>query len=67
MPGDEEAENFFLRGQASVLVPVGNVRQLVVVGFRIILLKHAKQAVLAGFGVALRFLRPVHRLIEHFN
>ena len=29
------------------------------------LLEHAKQAVLARFGVALRFLRLLHRLVEH--
>ena len=65
MAADEEAEDFFFRGEAGVLVPVGNVRQLVVVRFSVFLLEDAKQAVLAGFGVALGFLRLLHGFVEH--
>ena len=58
MPGDEETENFFLVGQAHVLVPVGRVGQtVVVVAVRFFLLEDAEQAVLARLRVALRFLR----------
>ena len=65
MAGDEKAENFFLGGEARVLVPVRNVGQFVVVRFGIFLLKDAEQAMLAGFRVALRFLRLLHGLVEH--
>ena len=64
MAADEEAENFFFGGEARVLVPVGNVGQFVVVRLGLFLLKHAKQAVLAGFGVALGFLRLLHGFVE---
>ena len=33
--------------------------------FRVFLLKHAEQAMLAGFGVTLRFLRLFHGLVEY--
>ena len=64
MAADEEAEDFFFGGEAGVLVPVGDVGQFVVVRFGVFLLEDAKQAMLAGFGVALGFLRLLHGLVE---
>ena len=65
MPGDEESENFFFGLKARVLVPVGDIGQFVVARRCFFLLEDAKQAVLAGFGVALGFLRLLHGLVEH--
>ena len=63
--GDEEAENLLLRREPSVLIPVRYVGQLMIVSFSMVFLENAEQPVLAGLGVALHFLRLLHRFIQY--
>ena len=66
MAGDEEAENLFFVLQTGVLVPLGRVgsaSSLAACGGRVVV-EHAEEAVLARGGVALRFLRALHGLVE---
>ena len=65
MAADEEAEDFLFGGETGVLVPVGDVWQFIIVRFGIFLLEDAKQAMLAGFSIALSLLRLFHRLVEY--
>ena len=65
MPGDEEAQDFFLGRKPLMLVPIGNIRQRL---FSLRVLssgKHAKQSVLPHGGIALRFLRMLHGAVDH--
>ena len=65
MACDEEPEDFFLGREPRVLVPVRNVGKAIIGGLRLFLLKHSKQAVLAGFGVALSLLRLLHGFVKN--
>src|ERR1700751_758912 len=65
MAGDEKSQDFFLCSESRVLVPVGNVGQLIVRRLGFFLLEHAKQAVLAGLGITLGFLSLFHGLVEN--
>ena len=63
MACDEEAENLLFISQPRVFIPIGGIRQPFNRARRL-LLEHAKQPVLPGFRVALRFLRLLDRLIQ---
>ena len=64
MPGDKESKNLFFSSQTRVFIPVGSVGEPVIVRLGFFLLKNSKQAVLAGFGVALGFSGTVDGFIE---
>ncbi len=65
MAADKKSQNFFFRCQARLLVPIRNVRQLVIVRLGVFLLENSEQAVLTGFHVALGFLGTIHGAVEN--
>src|SRR5579864_189058 len=65
MPGNEEAKDFLLIGKALVFIPFRNIGQLFSCAVRLLFLKHAEEAMLAHFRVALRLLRAFHGFVQH--